>query len=256
MITTSWKDLLKAVLPPILVGAVRSLRRRGTVDQGRTVFDLPDHEFYAPYFSPWNGFGDFKGVMAEVSPHTVVTPESMYVLYTLAQQAYELPGNFWECGVYKGGSAIMLKSVVSSVSKKQKALHLFDTFYGMPETDSNYDNYCRLGDFSDTSLEMVRARVSNDVNIFYHPGLIPDTFSGLEAERIAFAHVDVDIYQAVTDCCRFIYPRVSGGGFIVFDDYGRPTCAGARRAVDEFFADKSEYPLVLPTGQAIVIKLP
>jgi O-methyltransferase len=245
MITTSCRDLLEAVLPPILVRAVRALQRRGT---------LPDQEFYTPLFSPWKGFGDFKGVMAAVSPHSVVSRDRIYILYTLAQQACDLSGDFWECGVYKGGTAIMLKSVISSLSKKQ--LHLFDTFSGMPETNANYDNYHRHGDFSDTTLEMVRARVGNDVNIFYHPGLIPDTFSGLEAERIAFAHVDVDIYQSVTDCCRFIYPRVSAGGFMVFDDYGFPTCAGARTAVDEFFADKSEYPLVLPTGQAVVIKLP
>lgn len=29
-----------------------------------------------------------------------------------------------------------------------------------------------------------------------------------------------------------------------------------RQAVDEFFADKAEVPLVLPTGQAILFKLP
>jgi len=48
-------------------------------------------------------------------------------------------------------------------------------------------------------------------------------------------------------------PQFSAGGFF-FDDYGFPTCPGARQAVDEFFADKPEVPLVLPTGQAIVIK--
>ena len=45
-------------------------------------------------------------------------------------------------------------------------------------------------------------------------------------------------------------------GFLVFDDYGFPSCAGARRAVDEFFANKPEVPLCLPTGQCLVVKLP
>ena len=44
--------------------------------------------------------------------------------------------------------------------------------------------------------------------------------------------------------------------FLVFDDYGFPSCPGARAAVDDFFRSKPEVPLVLPTGQAVIIKLP
>ena len=39
---------------------------------------------------------------------------------------------------------------------------------------------------------------------------------------------------------------------MVFDDYGFPTCPGAKAAVDEFFHGRKEVPLVLPTGQAVV----
>jgi len=42
---------------------------------------------------------------------------------------------------------------------------------------------------------------------------------------------------------------------MIFDDYGFPTCPGAQQAVDEFFEDKPEVPLVLTTGQALVFKL-
>ena len=72
--------------------------------------------------------------------------------------------------------------------------------------------------------------------------------------RVAFAHVDVDVYQSVWDCCEFIYPRLTTGGVMVFDDYGFPTCPGARKAVDEFFANKPETPIILQTGQAIAIR--
>jgi O-methyltransferase len=44
------------------------------------------------------------------------------------------------------------------------------------------------------------------------------------------------------------------GGFIIFDDYGMPSCPGARAAVDQFFADKPEKPLALHTGQALVFR--
>ena len=72
---------------------------------------------------------------------------------------------------------------------------------------------------------------------------------------IALAHVDVDIYRSVWDCCEFIYPRLQVGGAMVFDDYGFPTCPGARKAVDEFFRNKPETPIILGTGQALAIRL-
>ena len=45
-----------------------------------------------------------------------------------------------------------------------------------------------------------------------------------------------------------------GGGFILCDDYGFPSCPGARSAVDRFFAGKTAIPLCLPTGQALIFK--
>jgi hypothetical protein len=35
-----------------------------------------------------------------------------------------------------------------------------------------------------------------------------------------------------------------------------PLCPGARMAVDEFFHERPETPIVLPTGQALVIRAP
>ena len=248
------RALLKSFTPPIVIDAVRSVQRRLRPPPRRIPLELlHDAEFYRPHFSPWEGLGEFKDVMAAVARHSNVKPERVWILYSLAQQARHVPGNFWECGVYKGGTATVLERVVSSDRNKQ--LHLFDTFAGLPAHAPDRD-FHRQGLYSDTSLESVKNVVGRDDHIVYHAGFIPDTFENMTAEHIAFAHVDVAIYQSVLDCCVFIYPRMSTGGFIVFDDYGFRSCPGARAAVDEFFADKPERPLVLPTQQAVVIKLP
>jgi O-methyltransferase len=214
---------------------------------------LRDIEFYRPHFAPWEGLGEFKDVMAKVAPYSDVSADRVWVLYTLAQQALHVPGDFWECGVFRGGTATALARVLSSAPGKK--LHLFDTFSGLPAGKSDRDFHPE-GLYSDTSLEGVKSVVGRDDFIHYHRGLIPDTFKGMESQRVAFAHIDVAIYQSILDCCAFIYPRLSGGGFMVFDDYGFRSCPGARLAVDEFFADKPERPLVLPTRQAVVVKLP
>lgn len=210
--------------------------------------EIPDAELYQPLFSPWRSAA-FAAEYAPIAPWTLVSEDRCYVLASLASQASRLDGEFWECGVYRGGTAMLFAGRLSHAGTR---LRLFDTFEGMPETDAAKDLH-KAGDFSDTSLEAVRSRVRGDF-VHLHKGLIPETFSGLESARIAFAHVDVDIYSGILACCEFIFPRLCVGGFIVFDDYGWPSCPGARSAVDEFFRERTAVPLVLSTGQALVFK--
>jgi O-methyltransferase len=167
-------------------------------------------------------------------------------------QAAIVPGDVWECGVYQGGTAAMMAAVMGE-KMPSKRLYLFDTFSGMPTTDPTQDWHTE-GDLAETSLESVRSYVGHSDACVFRPGFIPETFAGLESSQIAFAHIDVDIYRSVLDSVAFVWPRLSVGGILVFDDYGFPTCRGARIAVDEFFAATNHKPLCLPTGQAIVFK--
>jgi O-methyltransferase len=210
--------------------------------------EIPDAELYQPLFSPWRSAA-FVAEYSRISAFTLVSADRSYVLASLVTQALQLDGEVWECGVYKGGTAMLLAERLASSARP---LRLFDTFDGMPETDAARDLH-KAGDFSDTSLETVRSRVRGDF-VHFHKGLIPKTFSGLESSRIAYAHVDVDIYSSIIACCEFIFPRLCVGGFMIFDDYGFPSCPGARSAVDDFFLGRSGNPLVLPTGQALVFK--
>lgn len=241
----------------MLKKTIRSVARacgyevRRTRSQAKTP-NIPDGKLYQPLFSPWLGGGDFKKYYAVAAPRTLVSPDRCHVLYTLLRQSASVIGDVWECGVYKGGTAAMMVAILAQYAPK-KRLYLFDTFEGMPDTDPVKDWHKR-GDFSDTTLESVSAYVGFEQQCVFRKGYIPDTFKGLEANAVAFAHIDVDIYKSILDCLDFIWPRLSAGGFIVFDDYGFPTCPGARAAVDEFFLQKPCIPLCLPTGQAIVFK--
>jgi O-methyltransferase len=213
---------------------------------------IPDGELYLPTFSPWLGGGEFRAYYERAMPRSLVTADRCYVLYCLLRQALAVEGDVWECGVYKGGTAAMLGAILADKMPAKK-LYLFDTFEGMPETDAAVD-WHRKGEFADTSRESVEAHVGQPGLCVIRQGFIPDTFAGLESARIAFAHIDVDIYRSVKDCLEFIWPRVSRGGFVVFDDYGFPACPGARAAVDDFFRGTPFVPLCLPTGQAVVFK--
>jgi O-methyltransferase len=220
--------------------------------------NIRDDDFYSNkftpsfwMFSPWLGYGNFQKVIERAQGYTACSPDRIWILTQAAQQCLHIEGDFVECGVYRGGTAGVLADMVEH--KPGKKLRLFDTFDGMPEVDTEKDLHAK-GDFSDASLSLVKKHVGKDSVTVYYQGLIPDTFNGLEGMRIAFAHIDVDIFSSVRACCEFIFPRLTQGGILVFDDYGFKSCPGAREAVDDYFRDTGLVPLVLPTGQAVVFK--
>lgn len=212
---------------------------------------IPDVNLYLPHFSPWEGAG-FDRYYDIASPRTLVTRDRCYVLMILLKQAVHLGGDVIECGVYRGGTAAMMATVLREAGATKK-LYLFDTFAGMPETDSLLDTHL-AGDFGDTSARDVEAFVNAPGVALLRPGLIPETFHGLESKRFCFAHIDLDIYKSIIDALDFVWPRLANGGFIVFDDYGFASCPGARSAVDKFFAGTTTRPLPLASGQAVVFK--
>lgn len=214
--------------------------------------NIPEIELYKPLYSPWLGSKSFRRYFDIAAPNTLVSADRCYVLFTLMRQAVHVEGDIWECGVYKGGTAAMMAAALQDLAPS-KSLYLFDTFEGMPDTDAGKDLH-QKGDFGDTSLRAVRSFVGHESTVVYRKGTIPDSFLGLESCQVAMAHIDVDIYRSVLDCLHFIWPRVSLGGFVVLDDYGFPTCPGARAAVDDFFQTQKCVPLCLPTGQAVVFK--
>ena len=132
--------------------SIRTLRRKGA----RDAEEIPDASLYRPVFSPWLGSGDFADVIKRISPYSLVSADRLWVLLSLARQARWVAGDFWECGVYKGGTAMLLERIVADAPGKR--IHLFDTFAGMPDTDPDRDLH-RRGDFGDTSLDAVRRRV-------------------------------------------------------------------------------------------------
>lgn len=192
----------------------------------------------------WDQDEAFLAALREVLPRSLVDEERCHILWQLAHQACALPGRLAEVGVYQGGTAKLLAHVALP---RGKALHLFDTFTGMPATDPTRDIHVE-GQFADTSLAAVRSFVGGSPLIHFHPGRFPETAGPLTNCQFCLVHVDVDIYQSVRDCCEFFYPRLVPGAFLIFDDYGFASCPGARMAVDEFFTGKAERPLYLSTG--------
>ena len=139
------------------------------------------------------------------------------------------PGDLLEVGVYKGGSAVKLAEVARDQCRR---LWLFDTFTGIPERTDGLDT-CQIGDFGDTNVEEVRARVPDALIVV---GEASETLPATDTGPLAFAHLDCDQYATYRACIVELSPRMVRGGIMWFDDADH--LAGAKQAVDEMFGDR------------------
>jgi O-methyltransferase len=245
--TMNWKVMVQRLF--------RKLGYRVSRIDDRSEYTLSypyDYFTYAPWFA-----SSFKEKYARFKDHTLLEEHRCYIIHQLSQHSLHLEGDFAECGVYKGGSALLMADTLTNASVTDKQLWLFDTFAGMPAmADEDPSKAVKHGTFGDTSLDGVREYLKEFPFAVFNPGLIPDTLYSARDRSFAFVHVDVDLYKTHLECCEFFYPRMVKGGIMLFDDYGHYLFkASARSAVDEFFHDKPEPPIALHTGQCFVIKL-
>src|SRR4051794_15895034 len=68
---------------------------------------VPDIGLYRPLFSPWEGEPGFEQLYQRVKNHTACSRDRCYILWTTLQQAAGLGGDVVECGVFRGGTALL-----------------------------------------------------------------------------------------------------------------------------------------------------
>jgi O-methyltransferase len=173
-------------------------------------------------------------------------PNEGYQLYTTARATGKIPGDMAEVGVFQGGSARILCEV-----KGKRALHLFDTFEGLPETSIYNEDHMYKGEFA-TSLDGVKAYLRSFKNVYFYKGIFPKSSGPIKQKKFSFVNLDVDLYEGTRDALAFFYPRMSAGGIIMTHNYGN--LSGVKRAFDEFFKTKQEPVIELAASQCLVVK--
>ncbi len=161
-------------------------------------------------------------------PKTLLGEDKQKWLVAQCEEAYSLHGQTAEVGVYQGGTANLIASILPN-----RKLYLFDTWSGMPEVEI-IDGH-KEGDFNCSLLE-TKLFLKKHKNIEYHKGCFPDTINeDIIMQSFSLVHIDVDLYSSTKHAINFFWPRMVQGGIIVFDDYNHTLCKGANLAIDEFF---------------------
>ena len=192
---------------------------------------------------------------------TMTSPERMYALWSAARHvvAAGIPGDFVECGVWKGGSSMLAALAFADAGDATRPLWLFDTFEGMSEPTGHdvdhkgvdarpeWEASKRSGEgWCASPLDDVKAALATTGaaadRLHFVAGRVEETIPREIPERIALLRLDTDWYESTRHELEHLWPRLARGGVLIIDDYGH--WAGARRAVDEFLATQRP-PLLL-----------
>lgn len=208
---------------------------------------------FPPDFEP----AEIEDIRA-VQPYTMTTPERLVALIRAVHYLmdHDIPGDFVECGVWKGGSMMAIARTLRRRRACERHLWLFDTFTGMPPPtaadvslrDEPAERLLRTHPSlrCEADLASVRAAVLATGYpaelVHFVVGRVEETIPAQAPSRIALLRLDTDWYESTRHELEHLFPRVVHGGVLLVDDYGH--WRGARRAVDEYL-QTHRVPLLL-----------
>lgn len=169
-----------------------------------------------------------------------------------AHQALHVPGDFAECGVFRGFCSAVLTDYLD-FDKIGKTFFLYDTFEGIPPEYDTEKHDTPL--FREAGLyESVVERFSRFPNVRVVRGLVPESFATALPDQLCFLHLDMNSSKSEIAALEMLFDRLSVGGVMVFDDYGWVGYQAQQHAEDEFMRLRGHRILELPTGQGLLIK--
>jgi len=197
---------------------------------------------------------EFFKIYDVCAPFTMTSIERMYGLYKALQYVVEnkIPGDIVECGVWRGGSCMLIASTLKQFGDTSRAIYLYDTFEGMPaptaadishdgqrlETKWKKEDAGTHNEWCYASLEDVKKNLSTidypQDKIRYAVGRVEETIPGQMPASISLLRLDTDWYESTKHEMTHLYPKLASRGILLIDDYGH--WKGSRDAVDESFA--------------------
>ena len=239
----------------------KALRRVGydirQVRLDETNSGLPQERLFpAATYAPWCADPVFQETFEQIAGNTLVDQYRCYELWQLIQEVSSTEGAILEVGVWRGGTGALIARRIGMFAPGTR-VYLCDTFSGVvkaSDADVGYVN----GEHADTSREVVtrlcaRLGITNAAVL---EGVFPDeTARYVQESQIRFCHIDVDVYQSAKDVLDWVWPRLSHGGVVVFDDYGFSGCSGITRLVNSHRNSGDRVVVYNLNAHAVMVKL-
>lgn len=197
-----------------------------------------------------------RAIVQRVAPFTLTGVDRRASLLQAVDHVvrHEVPGDIVECGVWRGGSMMAVALALLARGDTVRHLYLYDTYEGMTaptaadlshtgETAAAQLAHTPQGEgvWCEAGLEDVQANLWSTgyprEQIHFVRGPVEQTLPATIPRQVALLRLDTDWYESTRHELQHLYPLLSPQGVMVIDDYGH--WQGARRAVDEYFADSA-----------------
>lgn len=183
----------------------------------------------------------------------------MHVALWCASQAIQMPGDFVECGVWKGflSSGIMR---YLDWNRCNRNFYLFDTFCGLDETlvtpaEVAKGNLAHYRKHYLENFEEVCKNFSEFRNVFLVKGSVPQSLRRCRRiEQVAYLSLDMNNVTPEIAAIEHFWPKMVSGGIVLLDDYGYVSYEEQKKGFDEFTRKQGVQILALPTGQGVFRK--
>lgn len=153
----------------------------------------------------------------------------------------DVPGDFIEAGVWRGGGCIFMRGVLAAYGITDRKVYVADSFQGFPAIETAED----IGDEPDRFLSYIAVPVETVRENFRRYGLLDDqvvflkgwfkeTLPQAPIERLSLLRLDGDMYGSTIDAMTALYPKLAPGGFCIVDDYG--AIDACKKAVTDYRA--------------------
>lgn len=167
-----------------------------------------------------------------------------------------VPGGIVEFGCYAGTTSLFIRRLLNEMDESNKrSFHVYDSFEGLPDKTvqdaSTAGEQFKKGELSVSKKQLLQNfRAANLQPPIVHKAWFNALTEKDVPDTIAFAFLDGDFYASIMDPLKLVWPRLSPGGVVLVDDYGRDALPGPERAVHDFF---SGHPPVIKTEQNIAV---
>jgi O-methyltransferase len=199
-----------------------------------------------------------RKIIGAAKPFTMTSVERMAALINAVTYITRngIAGDIAECGVWRGGSMMIVARTLLAHEDRSRSLYLFDTFEGMSaptRDDKSLDGVSadvqlerdpqKTGIWCYASLDDVRANMLStgypEEKIHFIKGKVEDTIPRNIPSSLSLLRLDTDWYESTKHELKHLYPILDTKGILIIDDYGH--WQGARKAIDEYFEELGSH---------------